>query len=122
MVTALPHFLPGALASLLVAVARAAEAGEAVAVDVTVSGDAATVVARRTGAPSGDGGGTFAAEWLGGLGFSLPLARAVIAGGGGERDVDALGRWPAAGDQRATGGGPSAAVSLSTTAPVDASR
>jgi hypothetical protein len=84
MVTALPHFLPGALASLLVAVARAAEAGEAVAVDVTVSEDAATVVARRHGAPSGEAGGTFAAEWLGGLGFSLPLARAVIAGGGGE--------------------------------------
>ena len=84
MVTALPHFLPGALASLLVAVARAAEAGEAVAVDVTVSKDATTVVARRDGAPSGEAGGSFAAEWLGGLGFSLPLARAVIAGGGGE--------------------------------------
>jgi len=83
-VTALPHLLPGALASLLVAVARAAEAGEAVAVDVTVAEDAATIVARRPGAPSGEAGGTFAAEWLGGLGFSLPLARAVIAGGGGE--------------------------------------
>ena len=84
MVAALPHFLPGALASLLVAVARAAEAREAVAVDVTVSEDAATVVARRHGASSGEADGTFAAEWLGGLGFSLPLARAVIAGGGGE--------------------------------------
>ena len=84
MVTALPHYLPGALASLLVAVARAAEAGEAVAVDVTVIENVATVVARRPGAPSVEAGGTFPAEWLGGLGFSLPLARAVIAGGGGE--------------------------------------
>jgi signal transduction histidine kinase len=84
MVQALPHFLPGALASLLVAVARAAEASDPVAVDVTVTEHAATVVVRRPGAPSGEVSGTFAAEWLGGLGFSLPLARAVIAGGGGD--------------------------------------
>ena len=84
MVRALPHLLPGALASLLAAVARAAEGGEAIAVDVTVTADTATVDARRPGAPSGDAGGTFSAEWLGGLGFSLPLARAVIASGGGD--------------------------------------
>ena len=82
-VRALPNLLPDALASLLAAVARAAEAGEMVAVDVTLTEDAATVVARRTGTPAADGDGTFAAEWLGGLGFSLPLARAVIAAGGG---------------------------------------
>jgi two-component system OmpR family sensor kinase len=82
-VRALPDLLSGALASLLAAVARAAEAGETVAVEVTLTGDAATVVARRNGAPAADDDGTFAAEWLGGLGFSLPLARAVIAAGGG---------------------------------------
>lgn len=84
MVRALPHQLPGALAALLAAVARAAEPGEAIAVDVTATVDTATVDARRSGAPSGDVGDTFSAEWLGGLGFSLPLARAVIAGGGGD--------------------------------------
>ncbi len=119
---ALPHLLPGALASLLVAVARAAEASEAVAVDVTVTEDAATVVARRPGAPSGDAGGTFAAEWLGGLGFSLPLARAVIAGGGGDvtSTHSADGRLQGISVRLAVAR--PAAVSLSTTAPVDASR
>jgi len=82
-VHALPNLLPDALASLLAAVARAAEAGETVAVGVTLTGGAATVVARRGGTPAADVDGTFAAEWLGGLGFSLPLARAVIAAGGG---------------------------------------
>ncbi|MBK5299440.1 MAG: HAMP domain-containing histidine kinase [Vicinamibacteria bacterium] len=83
MVQALPH-VPGALAALLVAVVRAAEGGETIAVEATVANDAATVVARRPGAGSFDGGATFDAEWLGGLGFSLPLARAVITGSGGE--------------------------------------
>jgi signal transduction histidine kinase len=84
MVRALPHQLPGALASLLAAVARAAEPDEAIVVDATVTADTATVDARRAGAPSVDVGGTFGAEWLGGLGFSLPLARAVIASSGGD--------------------------------------
>ena len=83
LVRALPHLLPDALASLLAAVARAAEASETVAVDVTLADDVATILARRSGMPVAKGDGTFAAEWLGGLGFSLPLARAVIAGGGG---------------------------------------
>lgn len=84
MVRALPHLVPGALAALLAAVLRAAEAGETIAVETTVANDAATVVARRSGAASFDAGGTFHAEWLGGLGFSLPLARAVITGSGGD--------------------------------------
>jgi signal transduction histidine kinase len=82
-VMALPHLLPGALASLLVSVVRAAETSDTIAVDVTVTDDAATIAARRPGAVA-EAGGTFAAEWLGGLGFSLPLARAVLAGGGGD--------------------------------------
>jgi len=84
MVHALPHLVPGALASLLVGVARAAETGDAISVDVSVTEDVATVAARRPYAASCHAGGTFDAEWLGGLGFSLPLARAVIAGGGGD--------------------------------------
>ena len=64
--------------------ARAAEAAEAVAVHVTATADTATLDARRLGATGGDVGRTFSAEWLGGLGFSLPLARAVIAAGGGD--------------------------------------
>ncbi len=84
MVRALPHLVPGALAALLAAVVRAAEAGETIAVEATVANDAATVVACRPGAGSFDRGATFDAEWLGGLGFSLPVARAVITGSGGE--------------------------------------
>jgi signal transduction histidine kinase len=83
MVRTIPHLLPGALASLLAAVIRAADDGEAIAVESDVAGDAVTVVARRSGAPRVEGAETFGAEWLGGLGFSMPLARAVIAGGGG---------------------------------------
>lgn len=83
VVLAVPHLLPGALASLLAAVMRAGEDGEAVAVDSAIAGDAVTVVARRSGAPPVEDAETFEAEWLGGLGFSMPLARAVIAGAGG---------------------------------------
>ena len=83
MVQAVPHLLPGALASLLAAVIRAAEDGEAIAVESGVAGDAAMIVARRSGAPRVGRAETFDAEYLGGLGFSMPLARAVIAAGGG---------------------------------------
>lgn len=83
MVRAVPHLLPGALASLLGAVVRAADHGEAIAVDFALAPDTVTVVARRPDAARPDLAETFDAEWLGGLGFSMPLARAVIAGGGG---------------------------------------
>jgi signal transduction histidine kinase len=83
VVRAVPHLLPGALASLLAAVIRAAEDGETIAVSSGVAGDAVTVVARRSGALLVEDAGTFEAEWLGGMGFSMPLARAVLAGGGG---------------------------------------
>jgi len=83
MVRTVPHLLPGALAWLLAAVIRAAEHGEAIAVDSALASDTVTVVARRPGAARVDHPETFDAEWLGGLGFSMPLARAVIAAGGG---------------------------------------
>ena len=44
----------------------------------------ASLVMRRPEATLGHGPETFEAEWLGGLGFSLPLARAVIVAGGGD--------------------------------------
>ena len=83
MVRAVPHLLPGALASLLGAMVRAADHGDAVAVEFALAPDRVTVVARRPGAAYPELAETFEAEWLGGLGFSMPLARAVIAAGGG---------------------------------------
>jgi len=83
MVRAVPHLLPGALASLLGAVVRAADHGEAIAIEFALAADTVTVVAWRPGVARPDHAETFEAEWLGGLGFSMPLARAVIAGGGG---------------------------------------
>ena len=82
MVHALPHLIAEAVASLLAALARASDAGDVLTIEAAVTDTVATIVASRIGA-SGDEVGTFEAEWLGGLGFSLPLARAVIAGGGG---------------------------------------
>ena len=83
MVRAVPHLLPGALASLLGAMVRAADHGDAVAVEFALAPDTVTVVARKPGAAGPELDETFEAEWLGGLGFSMPLARAVIAAGGG---------------------------------------
>lgn len=83
-VTALPGLIVGALSSLLAAVARAAHPGEVVTLD-TESGDGrVTVVMRRTGELPPAPAGAFDAEWLGGLGFSLPLARAIVAAAGGD--------------------------------------
>jgi signal transduction histidine kinase len=84
LVRGLPHLLPGALASLLSAVVRAADASETIALEVTVADGTASLVVRRPEATRGHGTETFEAEWLGGLGFSLPLARAVIVAGGGD--------------------------------------
>ena len=82
MVRALPHLIADAVASLLSALARASDAGDVLTIEAAVTDTAATIVASRIGT-SGDDVGTFEAEWLGGLGFSLPLAHAVIAGAGG---------------------------------------
>ena len=82
MVRALPHLIAEAMASLLSALARASDAGDVLTVEAAVTDTVATIVASRVGVPD-VGIGTFEAEWIGGLGFSLPLARAVIAGGGG---------------------------------------
>ena len=82
MVRALPHLIGEAVASLLSALARASDAGDVLTIEAAVTDTVATIVASRIGTP-GDDVGTFEAEWLGGLGFSLPLARAIIAGGGG---------------------------------------
>lgn len=81
-VRALPHLIAEAVASLLSALARASDAGDVLTIEAAVTDTVATIVASRIGAPGNDVG-TFEAEWLGGLGFSLPLARAVITGGGG---------------------------------------
>jgi signal transduction histidine kinase len=83
-VQGLPGLLAGALASVMGAVVRAAEPGETVAVDIDRHDDCVTLVARRPGSAAFEAGGTFDAEGLGGLGFSLPLAHAVITGGGGD--------------------------------------
>ena len=83
MVQGLPSLFTGALTSLLIAVVRAARAGEAVTVAVTATDTTATLDARRSAAAPDDTGRGFDAGWPGGLGFSLPLAHAVVARGGG---------------------------------------
>ncbi len=82
MAAAPARFLPGALTTLLTALIRAAVPGESIAVEGAVEGSHVRLRVRR---PvdidlSGDG---FEAEWTGGLGFSMPLARAVIESAGG---------------------------------------
>jgi len=84
LVRGLPHLLPDALTSLLLAVVRASDASETITLEFTVADGTASLVMRRPEATVGHGTGTFEAEWLGGLGFSLPLARAVIVAGGGD--------------------------------------
>lgn len=83
-VRALPALLADAVASLLVAVARAADPGEVVTVKTARAGDRVTIVMGRTADGHADASDTFDAQWLGGLGFTLPLAHAVVAGGGGD--------------------------------------
>lgn len=83
-VTALPGLIVDALSSLLAAVARAAHPGEVVTVETTSSDGRVTVVMRRTGDGPPADARAFDAEWLGGLGFSLPLARAIVSAAGGD--------------------------------------
>jgi hypothetical protein len=54
-----------------------------VTVAVTATDTTATLDARRSAAAPDDTGPGFEAGWPGGLGFSLPLADAVVARGGG---------------------------------------
>lgn len=78
----LPHLAAGALGTLWSALARAADRGEVLEVSALDDDSAAvTLVARRPGteAPDGD---RFDAEWVGGLGFSMPLARAALEAAG----------------------------------------
>ncbi len=82
-VQAVPALLPGALASLVAAVVRASERDEPVVVSSLLAGDVATLVIRRGTTSANPSRGTFDAEWIGGQGFALPLASAVVAAGGG---------------------------------------
>lgn len=85
--------LESAMTAILMALARAASPSEGLVISVdevrlkpnpTDSHEGVLkVVARRETATVDDAADTFDAEWLGGLGFGLPLARAVIVRGGG---------------------------------------
>ena len=81
-VEAAPRLAASALAALWTALARAADRGDAIAVTAETDGAGVVLLARRPGAAA-PGEDTFAAEWLGGLGFSMPLARASIEASGG---------------------------------------
>ena len=82
LVLAFPHRLEGALSALLLALARAAGPGEPLFVTVTAADDRVLVTGQRADAAPERAGG-FDAEWAGGVGFALPLARAAIERGGG---------------------------------------
>jgi signal transduction histidine kinase len=72
-----------ALAALIEAVARASEPGEAVRISWTAGDTTARVAIRRGDRPDADPAAGFDAELMGGLGFALPLARAVVESSGG---------------------------------------
>ncbi len=86
--------LADAFASLIEAVARAAEPGETVRLSWAPHGDGTRISVRRGDRPDADPLGTFDAELMGGLGFALPLARAIVEAGGGQLTSrrDAQGR------------------------------
>lgn len=79
-----PRPLGEALHALAEAVLRAAADGTRVAVHAQAR-DGGTPIVRVTIGDTGSSkpGSGFDAEWLGGLGFSLPLARAIIESAGG---------------------------------------
>jgi hypothetical protein len=89
--------LADALGSLIEAVARAAEPGETVRVSWAPDGEGTRISIRRGDRPDADPSGTFDAELMGGLGFALPLARAIVEAGGGQLTSrrDAQGRLDA---------------------------
>jgi signal transduction histidine kinase len=82
-VMAFPNRLDSALGALLLALARAAGPGETLFITVTTAHDRVLVRGQRSDAAPADGTG-FDAEWVGGVGFALPLARAVIECAGGD--------------------------------------
>jgi len=83
--------LADALAALIEAVARATDPSEGVRISWSAHESGARIAIRRGDRPDADPSGTFDAELMGGLGFALPLARAVVEAGGGtiasRRDV-----------------------------------
>jgi signal transduction histidine kinase len=88
-VLAFPHRLEGALGALLLALARAAGPDESLFVTVTAADDRVLVHGQRADAAPECASG-FGAEWVGGVGFALPLARAAIERAGGQvRSADA---------------------------------
>jgi signal transduction histidine kinase len=82
-VVAVPGQIEDALAALLLALGRAASPSEGLVVAVSATETRVTVVARRESAGDSRPADSFEAEWLGGLGFGLPLARAVVERSGG---------------------------------------
>jgi len=75
--------LTDALASLIEAVARAAAPPDVVNVSWDAHETGVRIAIRRGDRPDADPSGDFDAELMGGLGFALPLARAVIEAGAG---------------------------------------
>jgi hypothetical protein len=76
--------LGAALQALAAAVLRAAADGTRVAVHAQAADGGKPIVRVTIGdTGSSNPGSGFDAEWLGGLGFSLPLARAIIESAGG---------------------------------------
>jgi signal transduction histidine kinase len=79
-----PRPLGEALQALAAAVLRAAANGSQVAVHaMSADGERSKVCVTIGETGSTKAGSDFDAEWLGGLGFSLPLARAIIESAGG---------------------------------------
>lgn len=81
-VLSFPRRLEGALGALLLALARAAGPDESLFVTVSAAGGRVLVSGQRADA-SPEGATGFEAEWIGGVGFALPLARAAIERAGG---------------------------------------
>jgi signal transduction histidine kinase len=82
-VLAFPQRLEGALSALLLALARAAGPNEPLSVTVIAAADRVLVNGQRADASPESATG-FDAEWVGGVGFALPLARAAIERAGGQ--------------------------------------
>lgn len=75
--------LPAALRAVMEAVCRAATPGASIPVVVDGTTNEVQLLIGDCGRENGPDAGTFTAEWIGGLGLGLPLARVVIEGQGG---------------------------------------
>lgn len=82
-VTGVAGRLTETLAALLSALVRAADASDTIHVAAERNGPEVMITASRGQPAPPLAGAAFAAEWTGGLGFSLPLARLVIELAGG---------------------------------------